>query len=125
MKRGAIICAILASALLSAAMSNPTARAQASEVGNSDQDLAEGERLYEYHCEACHGSGPRRPGTAALKIKYDGELPALLTERTDLTPEAVSYFVRQGIGAMPFFRKTEISDADLEKIGAFIASDPG
>jgi hypothetical protein len=54
------------------------------------------------------------PGTAALRAKYDGEVPAPLADRTDLTPESVRFFVRNGVSVMPFFRKTEIGDPDLE-----------
>src|SRR5262249_23209279 len=44
-------------------------------------------------CAVCHGVGPDRPGTSSLQVKYQGKLPALLEERTDLTPEAVRYFI--------------------------------
>jgi hypothetical protein len=47
----------------------------------------------------------------ALAQKYHGRLPAELSERTDLTPELVHYFLRNGVSIMPFFRKTEISPA--------------
>jgi mono/diheme cytochrome c family protein len=76
---------------------------------------------YEYFCSACHDEGPeKRPGTEALRAKYKGEKPALLSERTDLTPEFVKYMVRNGVSVMPFFRKTEISDADLDAIAAYL-----
>ena len=79
-----------------------------------------GERLYAYHCAPCHAAGPGHPGTAALELKHKGEIPALLTERTDLAPDAVRYFVRHGVNAMPYFRKTEISDAELDEIARFL-----
>jgi mono/diheme cytochrome c family protein len=66
------------------------------------------------YCEACHGGGPGKPGTAALAAKYAGARPALLEQRTDLTPEIVRTIVRSGVSVMPIFRKTELSDADLE-----------
>ena len=62
-----------------------------------------------------------KPGTLALAEKYKGEKPALLEKRTDLTPAIVKIFVRNGITVMPFFRKTEISDADLDAIAAYLA----
>lgn len=77
--------------------------------------------MFAYNCTSCHGPGignpgnEFKPGTDALRVKYNGDVPALLTERTDLTPDAVAYFVRNGISIMPFFRKTEISDADLPR----------
>ena len=76
---------------------------------------------YQKYCSSCHGAGPEaRPGTMALKAKYDGRLPALLTERTDLAAEYVKYLVRNGISVMPRARKTEISDAELDAIAAYL-----
>ena len=89
--------------------------------------VAAGRQLYERHCVACHGAGvghppfPNLPGTGALEVKYKGERPALLVERTDLTPEVVAYFVRNGVSIMAPYRKTEISDADLASLGAYLS----
>ena len=71
-------------------------------------------------CRVCHGSGPGKPGTRALRAKYAGKLPALLEQRTDLTPAYVKYIVRHGVTVMPPFRKTELSDADLDAIAAYL-----
>ena len=60
------------------------------------------------------------PGTDALAAKYKGAKPARLEERTDLTPEFIKTFVRNGVSVMPFFRKTELSDADLEALSAYL-----
>jgi mono/diheme cytochrome c family protein len=76
---------------------------------------------YQKFCSECHGPGVGKPGTLALADKYKGEKPALLEKRTDLTPAIVKIFVRNGITVMPFFRKTEISDADLDAIAAYLA----
>jgi mono/diheme cytochrome c family protein len=93
------------------------------------QDAAQVERgrvHYEYWCATCHGPGignngaQHLPGTDALRVKYRGALPALLTERTDMTPELIATYVRRGITVMPFFRKTEIDDADLAAIVAYL-----
>ena len=62
------------------------------------------------------------PGTQALQAKYGGKLPALLLQRSDLTPKLVAYIVRNGVSVMPHFRKTEISDADLEALTAYIVA---
>ena len=64
---------------------------------------------------------PPMPGTQALQAKYKGEKPALLAQRTDLTPEVIAVFVRHGTGSMPFFRPTELSDGDLKALGAYLA----
>jgi len=71
-------------------------------------------------CWVCHGSGPAKPGTRALRAKYRGKIPALLEQRTDLTPAYVKYIVRHGVSVMPPFRKTELSDADLDSIAAYL-----
>jgi (+)-pinoresinol hydroxylase len=47
-------------------------------------------------------------------------MPAALEERTDLTPETVSLFVRQGVLIMPPFRKTEITDTELQALGEYL-----
>jgi mono/diheme cytochrome c family protein len=75
---------------------------------------------YENYCSVCHGEGVGKPGTMALQAKYKGALPALLEKRTDLTPEMIRTYVRHGFSVMPIFRKTEISDADLDAIVAYL-----
>ncbi|MFC2950529.1 c-type cytochrome [Marinicaulis aureus] len=84
-------------------------------------DIKNGEDVYDHWCAACHDPGPGHPGTQSLAIKYGGERPAALEERTDLSPEITAYFVRNGYALMPFFRKTEISDADLRDLSAYLA----
>ena len=62
------------------------------------------------------------PGTQQLRIKYrDTQVSPLLTERTDLVPDFVKAIVRQGVSFMPQFRKTEISDAQLDALAAYLA----
>jgi (+)-pinoresinol hydroxylase len=76
---------------------------------------------YQKYCSACHAAGPEaRPGYEALKARYGDKEPAALSDRKDLTPELVKTMVRTGISIMPFFRKTEISDADLDAIAAYL-----
>jgi len=80
-----------------------------------------GKQVFDKWCEPCHGGGPGRPGTAALQALYNGAKPARLEERTDLVPEITKTFVRNGVSVMPFFRKTEISDAELDALAAYLA----
>jgi (+)-pinoresinol hydroxylase len=80
-----------------------------------------GQQLYQYWCATCHGRGANMPGTAALAAKYDGTVPAALEDRTNLNRGIVRYFARNGISVMPFFRKTEISDAELTRIADYLA----
>jgi (+)-pinoresinol hydroxylase len=75
---------------------------------------------YQDYCAVCHGAGVGKPGTLALQQKYKGAEPALLAERTDLTAALIKTYVRNGISVMPFFRKTEISDAQLDAIASYL-----
>lgn len=83
--------------------------------------LARGKEVFTYWCAICHAEGDAFPGTVALRTKYQGQLPAELEKRTDLTPAVVETFVRNGISIMPFFRKTEIGDADLDALAAYLS----
>lgn len=79
-------------------------------------------------CAPCHGTDrgdfgrAMLPGTDALRIKYKGRLPAALEQRTDLTPAVIKAYVRTGTWSMPPFRKTELSDAQIDEISAYIAA---
>jgi mono/diheme cytochrome c family protein len=75
---------------------------------------------FQMSCAVCHGSGEGKPGTRALAAKYKGTVPALLEERTDLEAPYIKQVVRQGLYVMPFFRKTELSDAELDAIAAYL-----
>ena len=89
-----------------------------------------GKAVYDKWCVHCHGirvkssfpgtSDAMYPGTAALALKYKGQQPAVLIERTNLTPEFVKTIVRNGVYAMPRTRKTEISDAELDDVAAYL-----
>ena len=87
-------------------------------------DKSAGERpaVYNYWCTPCHAPGPGHPGTQSLQIKYrDLNVPPVLEDREDLTPEYVKTIVRKGIMSMAPFRKTEITDAELEDIATYLA----
>jgi mono/diheme cytochrome c family protein len=103
-----------------------TAMADAPKKGG-DATIEQGRRVFETNCSSCHGAGIGNPGaqfrtgTDALRVKYKGEMPALLSERTDLTPDTVAYFVRNGVSVMAPYRKTEIDDAQLAALGAYLS----
>jgi len=82
---------------------------------------ADGKPVYEKWCAPCHAAGPGHPGTTALAALYKGAKPPALEDRTDLTPPVVKQFVRKGVSVMPFFRKTEISDAELDALAAYLS----
>jgi len=91
-------------------------------AADNNPDL--GKQVYQKWCAPCHAPGDLYPGTLALRAKYKGALPDALEQRTDLSPEMVKYFVRNGITIMPFFRKTEISDAELNAMADFLTNQP-
>jgi mono/diheme cytochrome c family protein len=85
---------------------------------------------FQHSCAPCHGSGPGNdgraalPGTAALQIKYKGAIPALLEARTDLTFDILKVYLRHGSWSMPPFRKTELTDAEIQDIAAYLGTSP-
>ncbi|HEY8521506.1 MAG TPA: cytochrome c [Gammaproteobacteria bacterium] len=87
-----------------------------------------GRTVFAHYCAPCHGPGrgddgaPMLPGTHALHLKYRGEKPALLEERDDLPAPVLKTFVRYGVASMPPFRKTEVTDEDIEAISAYLAA---
>ena len=89
-----------------------------------------GDAKFQHTCAPCHGAGvgddghAMLPGTDALRIKYKGAnppVPAVLEERTDLTAPVLKVFVRHGSFSMPPFRPTELTDAEIADIAAYIA----
>ena len=78
-----------------------------------------GKKEFQNACAICHGPGA--PGTMSLEFKYRGSRPALLEERTDLTAEVVQYFIRHGVAMMPFYRKTELNDAQAAVIADYLS----
>jgi len=91
-----------------------------------DAAAERGRAKFQHSCAPCHGRGPGDdgrallPGTDALRLKYQGSLPAVLEDREDLTAAAISVFVRQGSMSMPPFRKTELTDAEIVDIAAYL-----
>ena len=85
-----------------------------------DSPLASGERIYRDKCEYCHGDGVQKGGTFVLEARYQGAVPALLTERTNLTPEYIRAVVRTWTNGMAPIRPTEISDPELETLVAYL-----
>jgi len=110
--------------IIATAVSIATAAAAILSVGALAADqmkLQQGHEVFNKWCAPCHSAGPGNPGTTALEALYQGAKPAALEQRNDLTAETVTYFVRNGVSIMPFFRKTEISDAELEALGAYLS----
>ncbi|WP_052118014.1 c-type cytochrome [Novosphingobium pentaromativorans] len=82
-----------------------------------------GKAVYTKWCSICHSDGPGYPGTVALTERYKGtEISGVLLKRTDLDPDFIKGVVRGGLFNMPNFRKTEISDAELDALANYLAS---
>jgi mono/diheme cytochrome c family protein len=88
-----------------------------------------GKAVFDKWCAPCHGAvAPKNvmfgtgalAGTSALAVKYKGKLPAVLEQRTDLTPAMIKSVVRHGLFGMPITRKTEVSDGELEDVVAYL-----
>lgn len=88
-----------------------------------------GKAVFDKWCTPCHGpvaparsvfGGGALPGTAALAVKYKGAVPPVLEQRTNLAPGYIRTVVRNGLFGMPITRKTEISDAELENVVAYL-----
>lgn len=129
--RALVACGFIIAATIGFAQqpSSWTISAPKAQAG-SNPVVARGQEAYQARCIACHGrvvsgaspgSGTRMAGTEALEARYKGQKPAVLEDRSDLTPEFVSFYVRTGSGIMPFFRKTEVSDSELKAIGAYLS----
>lgn len=91
----------------------------------SAAEAPSGEAVYKRWCVHCHSAGRGNPGTDSLQVKYKGNPPAVLLDRTDLTPEFVKLAVRQGVLSMAPFRKTEITDAELAAMATWLAGGGG
>jgi mono/diheme cytochrome c family protein len=95
--------------------------ASVANAADEKKPAVSGQVVYEKWCAPCHAPGPGHPGTQSLDLKYKGKTTAVLLDRTDLSPQVVATFVRQGVLLMAPFRKTEITDAELNALSAFVA----
>jgi cytochrome c5 len=77
----------------------------------------QGKRAYNHICVYCHSPGVW--GTNRLSKRMDKE-HAVLENRTDLSAAVIQTVVRTGIGSMPPLRKSELSDADLAAVAAYL-----
>jgi len=82
--------------------------------------IANGEQLFEQKCDYCHGRGLQKGGTIMLEKRYQGQVPATLQDRTNLTPALIRTFVRFTTRGMAPYRLTEISEADLDALIAYL-----
>ena len=100
---------LCAAASLVAAMPGLAAEPTAALTPRQEQ----GRKLFNGSCVYCHG--PNVWGTFTLGRRLGAD-HALLEQRADLVGPYVKNVVRAGMGSMPPFRRTELSDADVDAI---------
>jgi (+)-pinoresinol hydroxylase len=103
-----VACTVFATAAAAPAQDHPDA-------------YSAGRVVYAKWCAPCHDPGVSHPGTHALTVKYQGVKSGVLLEWKDLSSATVAFWVRHGISVMPQFRKTEISDAELGALAAYLS----
>ena len=77
----------------------------------------QGRKLFQSTCIHCHGE--KVWGTFALERRLGADR-GLLEKRTDLGAPFVKSVVRNGLGSMPAYRRTELTDADVDAITAYL-----
>jgi mono/diheme cytochrome c family protein len=101
-------------------------------LAQQPSQVQKGHELFEKWCAGCHNPDPALEkhggglvgrvyaGTYTLEQRYHGTEPAALEQRTDLNAAYIRRIVRQGRNVMPRTRKTELSDADLDAVVAYL-----
>lgn len=72
----------------------------------ADERIANGERVYMIHCQKCHPGGEGGLGPAINPNPAPGFIKR--------------FQMRHGLGVMPAFKKTEISEQDLKDISSYM-----
>jgi len=88
-------------------------------------DGQKGQATYELWCADCHAAtggrfGMPPAGYNVLQRRYQDAKPGELSKRTDLDAAYIKTVVRNGLNIMPRTRKTEISDAQLDDLAAYL-----
>lgn len=79
----------------------------------------DGAGLFLARCGYCHLEGGT--GTMMLERRL-GKANRLLAERTDLPADYVKAVARNGINSMPTITRVEVTDEELDKIAAYLAT---
>ena len=78
------------------------------------------EEIFASRCAYCHEAGGWGTRVLARRVR-EGE--AELRKRTGLPAAYTQLVVRRGIGAMPQFTPTELSDEELEALAEWLAGE--
>src|SRR5277367_7051333 len=106
---------------LVAAVGTLAAAACAPALAQDQTDYSAGNAVYAKWCAPCHAPGVTHPGTHALMVKYQGVKSGVLLDWKDLPADTVKFVVRHGITVMPPFRKTEITDQELDALARYLS----
>lgn len=82
----------------------------------------DGKALFEVHCGYCHLAGGMGTNLLVKQRLAAGAPPetALLSLRTDLSPDYVRQVVRMGKNAMPQQTRVDITDAELDAVALYL-----
>jgi mono/diheme cytochrome c family protein len=82
---------------------------------------SEGAALFSQRCGACHFAFGMGTNLISARQAAAGQKPVgLLAERDDLVADYVKAVARQGKGAMPRQTRVDITDAELDKVAAYL-----
>ena len=81
-----------------------------------------GKETYDLWCGICHDAGEGFAGTQMLALTRAEGL-SVMKDNDTLVGPYIELVVRKGLGMMPVFRKTEITDEQLEALIEYIGSD--
>jgi (+)-pinoresinol hydroxylase len=114
--------ALLAGSAIGATAPSAAAEPAASTTASAQpaSELPPGKAVFDRWCAECHAPGHGHPGTQQLGWTR-GEKFAVLEQRKDLAADYVKLVVRRGLVEMPPYRPTEISDAELAQLAAYLA----
>ena len=77
----------------------------------------QGKALFDATCVYCHNA--RGFATERLRTRMP-EDRSVLADRTDLDPAYVRTIVRNGLASMPAYTPTDLSDAEIQAIAAYL-----
>jgi (+)-pinoresinol hydroxylase len=103
---------VVISAVLLAGLLGLPAAAGAEEAAKPD-----GQAVFKAACLPCHGTVG--PGTHMLASRL-GDDHADLEKRDDLTGDYIRAVVRNGLNGMLAYRKTEVTDSELDAVIAYL-----
>jgi mono/diheme cytochrome c family protein len=99
--------------LLAAAAAAPTT--PMAPDGAQDRAIAVFNRV----CTSCHAPAGWATRTLARRMPAD---QAPIANRRDLTPDFLRAVVRNGIGSMPRFTPTDLSDREIDALAAWLSA---